>query len=207
MCSPVSLNKRLLLEIARQALHAGVERRESIENLPKDSASADSTGAFVTLRKRGRLRGCIGQLGTGQPLIEVIAHCAKAAALEDPRFQPVKPEELAEIEIEISALSPLQEIAPDAIEAGKHGLMVSRGHQRGLLLPQVATEMRWNGRKLLEETCVKAGLDRDAWRDPETKIQGFTAEVFSESDLLQKKTPGHEGRADDGTKPGYSIST
>ena len=203
MFSPASLDKKLLLEIARQALQAGVERRESLQNLPKDLAPAESTGAFVTLRKRGRLRGCIGQVGTGQPLVEVIAHCAKAAALEDPRFQPVRTEELAEIEIEISALSDLQEIAPDAIEAGKHGLIVSRGSQRGLLLPQVATEMRWNARKLLEETCVKAGLEREAWRDPETKIQGFTAEAFSESEFQQEKMPGREGRA----KPRYSIST
>jgi AmmeMemoRadiSam system protein A len=203
MFSPGSLDKRLLLEIARQALHAGVERRESSENLPKDPARPESAGAFVTLRKRGRLRGCIGQVGTGQPLVEVVAHCAKAAALDDPRFQPVRPEELAEIEIEISALSPVQEIAPDAIEAGKHGLMVSRGYQRGLLLPQVATEMRWDARKLLEETCVKAGFERNAWRDRETKIQGFTAEVFSESEFHPEKMPGPEGRA----KPPYSIST
>jgi AmmeMemoRadiSam system protein A len=203
MFSPGSLDKKRLLEIARQALHAGVERHESLQNLPKGLTPGESTGAFVTLRKRGRLRGCIGQVGTGQPLVEVVAHCAKAAALEDPRFQPVRPEELAEIEIEISALSPLQVIAPDAIEAGKHGLMVSRGHQRGLLLPQVATEMRWAAHKFLEETCVKAGFEREAWRDPETKIQGFTAEVFSESELQEEKMPGPEGRA----KPRYSIST
>jgi AmmeMemoRadiSam system protein A len=207
MFSPGSLNRKRLLEIARQSLHAGVERQESLEHLPNDLEPSESTGAFVTLRKRGRLRGCIGQVGTGQPLADVVAHCAKAAALEDPRFQPVKPEELAEIEIEISALSPLQDIAPDAIEAGKHGLMVSRGSHRGLLLPQVATEMRWNARKLLEETCVKAGMDRDAWRDPQTKIQGFTAEVFSESELPQMKTPGPEDGAGRKAKPRYSIST
>jgi AmmeMemoRadiSam system protein A len=211
MFSPGSLDKKRLLEIARQALQAGVERHESLQNLPKDDTSTESTGAFVTLRKRGRLRGCIGQVGTGQSLIDLVAHCAKAAALEDPRFQPVRTEELAEIEIEISALSPLQEIGPDAIEAGKHGLMVSRGYQRGLLLPQVATEMRWNARKFLEETCVKAGLEREAWRNRETKIQGFTAEVFSESEFQNEKTPGHEGRAEGSarnqSKSRYSIST
>jgi AmmeMemoRadiSam system protein A len=207
MFSPGSLDRQRLLQIARQALHAGVERRESLENLPKDVASAEATGAFVTLRKRGRLRGCIGQVGTGQPLVEVIAHCARAAALEDPRFQPVRPEELAEIDIEISALSPLHDIAPEVIEAGKHGLMVSNGYQRGLLLPQVATEMRWNGRKLLEETCVKAGLKRDAWRDPETKVQGFTAEVFSESECPQIKKPGPEDGTGPKSKSRYSIST
>jgi AmmeMemoRadiSam system protein A len=205
MFSPASLDRKLLLEIARQALHAGVERGKPLQNLPKDAAQAQPTGAFVTLRKRGRLRGCIGQVGTGQALAEVVAHCAQAAALEDPRFDPVRPEELAEIEIEISALSPLVEISPEQIEAGRHGLMVSRGQRRGLLLPQVATEMRWTAQKLLEETCVKAGFDRHAWRQPETKIQGFTAEVFSESELQQKELPGTDtaGRA----KSRYSIST
>jgi AmmeMemoRadiSam system protein A len=191
------------LRIAREALHAGVEGRESLENLSTDAAPWQSSGVFVTLRKRGRLRGCIGQVGTGQSLAHVLAHCAKAAALEDPRFNPVRPEELPEIEIEISALSPLQEIAPDQIEAGRHGLMVSRASQRGLLLPQVATEMRWTARRFLEETCVKAGFDPDAWREPGTKIQGFTAEVFSESEIHSEKSPGPSGRA----KSRYSIST
>lgn len=203
MFSPGSLDKKLLLRIAREALHAGVESRESPENLPSDAAPWQSSGVFVTLRKRGRLRGCIGQVGTGQSLAHVLAHCAKAAALEDPRFNPVRREELTEIEIEISALSPLQEIAPDQIEAGRHGLMVSRGSQRGLLLPQVATEMRWTARRFLEETCVKAGLDPNAWREPGTKIQGFTAEVFSEFEIHSEKSPGPGGRA----KSRYSIST
>jgi len=207
MFSPGSIDRNRLLEIARQSLQAAVERRELLENRPASPVPSDATGAFVTLRKRGRLRGCIGQVGTGQSLDVVVAHCAKAAALEDPRFQPVRLDELAEIEIEISALSPLEEISPEAIEAGKHGLMVSRGYQRGLLLPQVATEMAWNSRKLLEETCVKAGLERGAWRDRETTIQGFTAEVFSESEFQREKKPGHEGRADGRGKPGYSIST
>jgi uncharacterized protein len=203
MFSPGSLDQKLLLKIAREALHAGVEGRESLQNLATDPEPQRSTGVFVTLRKRGRLRGCIGQLGAGQSLAQVVADCARAAALEDPRFQPVSPEELAEIEIEISVLSPLQEIAPAQIEPGRHGLMVSRGAQRGLLLPQVATEMRWTARRLLEETCVKAGFEPEAWRDPETKIQGFTADVFSESEIHSDKSPGPSGRA----KSRYSIST
>ncbi len=113
-------------------------------------------------------------------------------------------DELAEIEIEISALSPLEAIAPEQIEVGKHGLVVSRGWQRGLLLPQVATEMRWTTTRFLEETCAKAGFARNAWREPETKIQGFTAEVFSESELQSRKLPaGPDGPA----KPRYSTST
>jgi AmmeMemoRadiSam system protein A len=203
MFSPGSLDKKLLLKIAREALHAGVEGRESLQNLPTDAAPPQSTGVFVTLRKRGRLRGCIGQVGKEQSLVQAIAHCAKAAALEDPRFNPVRPEELPEIEIEISALSPLQAIAPEQIEAGTHGLMVSRGSQRGLLLPQVATEMHWTARRFLEETCVKAGFDPTAWREPETTIQSFTAEVFCESEVHSEKLPGASGRA----KSRYSIST
>lgn len=195
--------KKLLLEIARQALCIAAEHRESLDNLPRDPSFGESTGAFVTLRKRGRLRGCIGQIGMGRPLIDAVAHSSRAAALEDPRFDPVRLEEVPEIEIEISVLSALEEIAPEHIEAGKHGLMVSRGWQRGLLLPQVATECRWTAARFLEETCVKAGLERNAWREPETRIQGFTAEVFSESELQSEPSPGREGRA----KPRYSTST
>jgi AmmeMemoRadiSam system protein A len=203
MSSLGNREKRFLLEVARQALCVAAERRESLDNLPRDPCLGESTGAFVTLRKRGRLRGCIGRIGTGQPLADVVAQSAKSAALEDPRFNPVHPDEIAEIEIEISVLSALKEIAPEHIEAGKHGLMVSRGWQRGLLLPQVATECRWTAARFLEETCVKAGLKPTAWREPETKIQGFTAEVFSESELQSEQSPGTAVSA----KPRYSTST
>jgi uncharacterized protein len=203
MSSLGSREKQSLLEIARRALIAAVERRESLENLPQELGQAESAGAFVTLRRRGRLRGCIGQIGTGQPLIHVVAHCAKSAALEDPRFDPVTPGELYEIRIELSVLSPLEEIAPDRIEAGKHGLMVTRGRQRGVLLPQVASEYRWAAVRFLEETCVKAGLKPDAWREPETKIYGFTADAFSEPSLQPEESSGPKGSS----KSRYSIST
>jgi len=203
MSSLGSREKKLLLKIAREALCAAAERRELPENAPCEFVSGESTGAFVTLRKRGRLRGCIGQLGTGRPLAGAVAHSARSAALEDPRFDPVQPEEVPDIEIEISILSALEEIAPERIEAGKHGLLVSRGGQRGLLLPQVATEMRWSALKLLGETCVKAGLERHAWREPETKVQGFTAEVFSETEFPTDESAGAPGRA----TPRYSTST
>ena len=196
--------KKFLLKIAREALLFAAERHELLGEVPRNILLGESTGAFVTLRKRGRLRGCIGQIGTDRPLTDVVAHSAKSAALEDPRFDPVQLEEVADIEIEISVLSALEEIIPEKIEAGRHGLMVSRGWQRGLLLPQVATEMRWSALRLLEETCVKAGFDRGAWREPGTRIQGFTAEIFSESDLLLSEgAPDLAGRA----KPRYSTST
>jgi len=203
MSSLGNREKQLLLDLARRSLILAAERRESLDSLPQDSQLGESFGAFVTLRKRGRLRGCIGQIGSGQSLIEVVAHCAKSAALQDPRFEPVRAEELREIEIELSVLSPLEEIAPDRIEVGKHGLMVSSGQSRGVLLPQVATECHWNAGRFLEETCVKAGLERNAWREPETKIHGFTAEVFAESDFRTEELPGPKDRA----KPRYSIST
>jgi AmmeMemoRadiSam system protein A len=203
MSSLDNREKQLLLELARRALIAAVERREFLDSLPPDPQLGESFGAFTTLRKRGGLRGCIGQIGAERSLLEVIAHCAKSAALEDPRFEPVRAEELREIEIELSVLSRLEEIAPDRIEVGKHGLIVSHGHRRGVLLPQVAIECHWAAGRFLEETCVKAGLKRDAWREPETLIQGFTAEVFAESDFQREELPGHKDRA----KPRYSIST
>jgi uncharacterized protein len=203
MSSLDNREKQLLLEAARRAVVAAAAGNESPKDLPRVPELGESSGAFVTLHRRGRLRGCMGQIGPGQSLIEVVAHCAKSAALEDPRFDPVGPHELGDIEIELSVLSALEEIAPDQIEAGKHGLMVSRGWQRGVLLPQVAIECRWAAGRFLEETCVKAGLERDAWRESDTKIQCFTAEIFREADFRQGKQPGPEGRA----KPRYSIST
>jgi uncharacterized protein len=194
MSSLGSSEKQLLLEVARRALSAAVERRESLESPPQSPDIEESAGAFVTLRQRARLRGCIGQIASGQSLIEVVAHCAKAAALEDPRFDPVRPDELDEIEIEISVLSRLEEIAPEQIEAGRHGLMVSRGWQRGVLLPQVAIECRWQAPRFLAETCAKAGLARNAWQDAETKIYGFTAEVFCESELNSQEQRAQRAR-------------
>lgn len=135
----------------------------------------------------------------------VVAHCAKAAALEDPRFSPLSPQELVEIEIEISVLSPIEPIAPDQIESGKHGLVVTRGSIRGVLLPQVAAEFQWTAERFLEETCVKAGLERDAWKDAATQIEAFTAEVFSESEFRSEAQSHLDPHAR--TKPRYSSST
>ncbi len=134
------------------------------------------------MHQRGRLCGCIGQVVPSDSLAVTVARCAVGAAAKDPRFRPVCPEELAELEIELSVLSPLQPIEPEAVEAGQHGLMVVRDYHRGVLLPQVATEHRWTRERLLEETCRKAGLPPDAWKEPGTQILAFTAEIFSEAD-------------------------
>src|SRR5262249_28823191 len=133
---------------------------------PKFSARR---GAFVTLYRGGKLRGCVGQVENPAPLAESIIRAAINAALHDPRFPPVALEEIATTEIEISVLSPLEEIAPAAIRSGEHGVLVVRPPNRGLLLPKVASGRRWSGLRLLEETCTKAGLTRDAWRDPATQ--------------------------------------
>jgi AmmeMemoRadiSam system protein A len=199
MSSLGSREKQLLLEVARGALNLAAERRESLENLPNNVILQQPGGAFVTLHRRHRLRGCIGQLASRDPLVRVVAYCARAAALEDPRFEPVRLDEIAEIEIELSILSNLEEIAPDRIEVGTHGLVVSRGWQRGVLLPQVAEEFGWTAEIFLEEACVKAGLERQAWQDPAVRIHAFTAEVFSES-RFRGKLPMQ-------AHPGYSSST
>jgi AmmeMemoRadiSam system protein A len=182
MCSLASSEKQALLEIARRALVAAVESRTPLDDLPSSVDSAVSEGAFVTLLHRGRLRGCIGQIGTPQPIVSMVAYCAGAAALEDPRFAPVRTHELAEIDIELSILFSLQVIAPERIEIGKHGLMVTRGRKRGVLLPQVATRFGWSAERFLDETCAKAGLEQAAWRHPEARIEAFIAEVFCESE-------------------------
>jgi uncharacterized protein (TIGR00296 family) len=109
-----------------------------------------------------------------------------AAALHDPRFSPVSAKELSALRLEISVLSPLEDIAPEQVEVGRHGLLVSRGGQRGLLLPQVAVEWEWDGEHFLAETCLKAGLPPDAWQHG-ARIQAFTAQVFKES--LQRTYP------------------
>jgi AmmeMemoRadiSam system protein A len=205
MSSAGNREKKLLLEVARRAMSAAVEGRELAGQLPEFSNPRDLGGAFVTLHRRGRLRGCVGHVASNESLIETVVHCAKAAALEDPRFDRVRPDELSEIEIELSILSGLETIAPEQIQAGKHGLLVSLGRQRGVLLPQVATQFRWNGRRLLEETCVKAGLERDAWKNAEVRVQAFTATIFSESDVADE--PGVEPEAPSPGKPGYSSST
>lgn len=205
MSSAGNREKKLLLEVARRSMSAAVEGREFACEFPEFPNFQNLGGAFVTLHRRARLCGCVGQIVSGEPLIETVIHCAKAAALEDPRFDRVRPEELGEIEIELSILSRLETIAPGEIQAGKHGLMVSLGRQRGVLLPQVATQFRWSGQRLLEETCIKAGLDRDAWKNPEVRVQAFTAEIFNESDVVDE--PGAEPEASSRDKPGYSSST
>jgi AmmeMemoRadiSam system protein A len=188
MSSLAEREKQLLLQLARSELAlavtagaTGAGNKPSPQDFPNEEFLLQPAGAFVTLHRRGRLRGCVGQLPGRDSLAEVVAHCARSAALHDSRFLPVQATELSEIEIEVSVLSALEDVTLEALEAGKHGLVVSQGRQRGVLLPQVATQFNWGAQRFLEETCVKAGLKREAWKDPATRIQAFTAEVFSEA--------------------------
>jgi AmmeMemoRadiSam system protein A len=169
-----------LLRMAREAVEEclGHPRLAEIPELAE--ALRQPCGAFVTLRKGKRLRGCIGYVEAVRPLHSTVRECAVAAALHDPRFPAVTSQEIPELSLEISVLSPLTEIAPEKIEIGRHGLLISRGAQRGLLLPQVAMEWNWNREQFLEETCLKAGLPPDAWQHG-ARIQAFTAQVFEET--------------------------
>ena len=158
--------RHTLLGVARRAVVRAVESREILEDLPSDEVLKRPAGAFVTLHRFGRLRGCVGQLASNDALVAVVAYCAMAAALEDPRFTPMIAADLDGLAIEISVLSALMDITPHEIQLGKHGLLVSYEGKRGVLLPQVAVEFGWNATRFLEETCVKAGLERSAWTEP-----------------------------------------
>ena len=175
--------RRALLAQARRAIAARVNGAPPPALDDPDLPPIDG-GAFVTIEKGGELRGCIGSLETDRPVGEVVTRVAAAAATEDPRFPPVRPSELGLIDLEISLLGPLEPVEPpDAsrVVVGRHGLVVERGLRRGLLLPQVAVEWEWDADTFLQQTCVKAGLPRDAWRTG-ARVFRFVAEVFGERD-------------------------
>ena len=174
-------DRALLLRIARAAIaaHVNPPSRSAISTL-HSAILVRRGGAFVTLHKRGELRGCIGHIEPTEPLGRVVPRCAVAACSSDPRFPPIAPDELEQIDLEISLLGPLEPIAgPQDIVVGRDGLVVERGWQRGLLLPQVATEWNWDADAFLAHTCRKAGLPAGAWQHG-AKIWRFEAEVFGE---------------------------
>lgn len=171
-----------LLRVARQAVLAVCCREAEPDLITDDPALTAVQGAFVTLHQaNGDLRGCIGHIEGHLPLIETVAEMAIAAATQDPRFPRVRCEEVPSLHIEISAMSPIAEVADfNDIQVGRHGLIVSCGYRRGLLLPQVAMEYQWTCDEFLCHTCVKAGLPPHAWKEAGTKVECFEAEVFGE---------------------------
>jgi uncharacterized protein len=174
-----SEQRHALLELARSSIASHVTGAGAVDvgtlELP------DASGVFVTIKRRGQLRGCLGTLQNRAGLAAEVARCAADSASEDPRFPPVSCEELPELSLEISVLSPLESIdaRPEAFTIGVHGLVAEQGFRRGLLLPQVATEWGWNGEQFLRQTCVKAGLSPDAWRHG-ARVYRFAAEVFGD---------------------------
>jgi len=167
-----------LLRLAHDSILSLLEERE-IPLDPPTAHLAEPRGAFTSLYLSGQLRGCVGYVLAVSPVYRAVADTARAAAFEDVRFRPVTLPEAPHLEIELSILSEPQPIPPEAIEIGRHGLLVSRAGRRGLLLPQVSTEHHWDRATFLEQTCRKAGLPLDAWKNGAT-IEAFTAEVFGE---------------------------
>jgi AmmeMemoRadiSam system protein A len=175
-------DKRKLLELARITLETYFADGTTPAYHTARDALLERKGAFVSLHNGDELRGCIGQLFPDRELCKIVQYCALSAALEDPRFLPVKQEEMPELEIEISVLTPFRRIRDiGEIEVGKHGLYLVQGRFRGLLLPQVATQYQWDRVTFLRQTCRKAGLPESAYQDPRTIIHTFEAEVFSDS--------------------------
>jgi AmmeMemoRadiSam system protein A len=171
--------RNLLLRLAHDAIAASLDQRElSLD--PPSAHLAEPRGAFTTLYYRGGLRGCVGYVFPVTPLYRTIAETARGAAFDDSRFSPVTHDENPELKVSLSVLSPPQPIQADQVEIGRHGLLISLGLHRGLLLPQVPVEHRWNRIQFLEQTCRKAGLPLNAWQTG-ARLEAFTAEVFADA--------------------------
>ena len=183
------VQRRILLAIAHDAISSKLAGRPLPSAPPVNVVSRDIWGAleeprgvFATLHLEGELRGCVGYVAAIRPLWQAVAETARAAAFEDSRFWPVTAMEAPALKISLSVLSPLFPIEAAQVEIGRHGLVISEGLRRGLLLPQVPVEHGWDRETFLEETCRKAGLPKDAWRRSAT-IEAFEAEVFEDDEL------------------------
>ena len=172
--------RRTLLLIAHQSILLGLDHQPLPEAPASPAGLSDPRGVFTTLYLWGQLRGCVGYAVPVEPLYRAVAETARAAAFEDSRFSPVTAEDALKLEVSLSVLSRLFPIHPAAVEVGRHGLVISDGARRGLLLPQVPVEHSWDRETFLEQTCRKAGLPLDAWSKGAT-IEAFTAEVFSDA--------------------------
>ena len=165
-----------LLELARGSVVASVEGR-ALPAVPDQLELSWPRGVFVSLHRKGELRGCLGHLEADVPVGEATRRMAVAAARDDPRFLPVTPDELRDLDVEVSVLSPFERIRPEAVVPGRDGLLIRRGARSGVLLPQVATEHGWDRVALLRAVCQKAALPSEAWQDPATELWAFRAQV------------------------------
>lgn len=170
-------DRQALLRIAHESILSSFTDR-ALPKAPPYPSLSEPRGVFTTLYLHGSLRGCVGYAMPVSPLYLAVAETARAAAFEDSRFHPVTALEAPELEISLSVLSPLFPIRAEEVEVGRHGLVISLGQRRGLLLPQVPVEYGWDREVFLEQTCRKAGLAAGAWR--EASLEAFTAEVFGD---------------------------
>lgn len=170
-----------LLKIARDAIIHQIKNEDYSPTPREEKALNQHSGCFVTITQNDHLRGCIGNFQSQQPLYLEVATMAVAAASQDPRFPPMGPDELANFNLEITVLSPLQKIEDiNQIEVGTHGIYIIKGLNRGVLLPQVATEYGWDRETFLRQTCAKAGLIDNAWQQSDTEIYIFSGQIFHE---------------------------
>jgi AmmeMemoRadiSam system protein A len=172
--------RELLLRLAHRAIDSALDGSE-LDLHPPTPHLAEVRGAFCTLHLHAKLRGCIGYVVPTHSLFRTVAETARAAAFDDPRFRSVTAEETPDLKVEISVLSLLRPIRSEEVQVGIHGLVVTQGARRGLLLPQVPVEWGWDRETFLAQTCLKAGLPPDAWHQG-AELQAFTAEVFSDDD-------------------------
>jgi AmmeMemoRadiSam system protein A len=181
---PLSRTHRIrLLELAREAMSERLTRGNVPSFDVPDPALNAPAGAFVTLLLEGQLRGCVGTVDADMALWRAVVAMAVGTATSDPAFPPLTTRELARCDIEISVLSPFAPIAADAIVPGRHGLYLVRGPKRSVLLPQVATQYRWDRKQLLQQLSTRAGLDKDAWKSNDVRLFAFEADVFSDISL------------------------
>ena len=176
-----SKNRGLLLDLARKAITAAVRTGKLPSCEVTEAQLLGQQGCFVTIKQKGALRGCIGNFTSEKPLYQLVQEMAVSAATRDPRFYPMKEEDLEGFELEISVLSPLTKIeSPEEVVVGTHGLYLEKNFSRGVLLPQVPVEQGWNREVFLSQTALKAGLRRDDWKEG-ADLYVFTAEVFGEN--------------------------
>lgn len=174
-------NASILLNIARDTI-TNLVNKQDYQPPPREEKNLNErSGCFVTIKQDGQLRGCIGNFQSELPLFQEVAQMAVASASKDPRFHPLEKPELDNFSLEISVLSPLEKIDDiELIEVGTHGIYLEKNFSRGVLLPQVATDYDWDRITFLQQTCQKAGLQTDAWKDADTDIYIFSAQIIKE---------------------------